>query len=176
MSGESLLIILMVGLIAGWLAGQIVQGAPGSGLSATFSSESLVPSLAVGSFRNSASTSARALSRQSSTPPSGRCYCCWSSGSFVAEAGGIEVRAEVGEDAGNRRLAGRSFGGSLEGRAFWRVEIWKRRTIERAPYQEPHWRGLIAGRSWIPILSEQFCTVFTSAWGCTRGRGDSPPP
>ena len=26
MSGESLLIILMVGLIAGWLAGQIVQG------------------------------------------------------------------------------------------------------------------------------------------------------
>jgi uncharacterized membrane protein YeaQ/YmgE (transglycosylase-associated protein family) len=27
MSGESLLIILVVGLIAGWLAGQIVQGA-----------------------------------------------------------------------------------------------------------------------------------------------------
>ena len=26
MSGESLIIILMVGLIAGWLAGQIVQG------------------------------------------------------------------------------------------------------------------------------------------------------
>ena len=26
MSGESLLIILLVGLIAGWLAGQIVQG------------------------------------------------------------------------------------------------------------------------------------------------------
>ena len=32
------------------------------------------------------------------------------------------------------------------------VEIWKRRTLERAPYQEPHWRGLTAGRSWIPIL------------------------
>ena len=127
--------------------------APGSGLSATFSSESLVPSLAVGSFRNSASTSARALSRRSSTPPAGRCYCCWSSGSFVAEAGGIEVGAEVGEDAGNRRLAGRSFGGSLEGRAFWRVEIWKRRTIERAPYQEPHRRGLAAGRSWDPVVS-----------------------
>jgi hypothetical protein len=29
-----------------------------------------------------------------STPPSGPCYCCWSSGSFVAEAGGIEVGAE----------------------------------------------------------------------------------
>jgi hypothetical protein len=27
MSGESLLIVLVVGLIAGWLAGQIVQGA-----------------------------------------------------------------------------------------------------------------------------------------------------
>ena len=26
MSGESLLIILLVGLVAGWLAGQIVQG------------------------------------------------------------------------------------------------------------------------------------------------------
>ncbi len=37
MSGESLLIILVVGLIAGWLAGQIVRGTPGSGSSATFS-------------------------------------------------------------------------------------------------------------------------------------------
>ena len=36
MSGESLVIILLVGLIAGWLAGQIVQGA-GSKSSATSS-------------------------------------------------------------------------------------------------------------------------------------------
>jgi two-component sensor histidine kinase/PAS domain-containing protein len=43
----------------------------------------------------------------------------------VTEAGGIEVGAEIGEDVGSRRLAGGSFGGSLEGRAFWRVDMEK---------------------------------------------------
>src|SRR5207344_1107332 len=107
--------------------------APASGSSATSSSESQVPSLAAGFSLSSACTSARALSWRSSTPPSARCYCCWSSGSFVAEAGGIEVGAEIGEDAGSRRLAGRSFGGSLEGRAFWRVEMEPSTYRERSP-------------------------------------------
>ena len=49
--GESLLIILVVGLVAGWLAGQIVK-APGLGLSVTSLSESSAPSLAVGCCRN----------------------------------------------------------------------------------------------------------------------------
>jgi uncharacterized membrane protein YeaQ/YmgE (transglycosylase-associated protein family) len=61
MSGESLLIILVVGLITGWLVGQIVQGA-GFGIVGDLLME-IVPSLAVGSFRNPASTSARASSR-----------------------------------------------------------------------------------------------------------------
>jgi uncharacterized membrane protein YeaQ/YmgE (transglycosylase-associated protein family) len=117
MSGESLLIILVVGLIARWLAGQMVQGARFGivgdllmGIAGAFIGSWLFPQLGL--------TSARALSRQSSTPSSGRCYCCWSSGSFVAEAGGIGVGAEIGEDAGSRWAAGQSFGGSLEGRAF----------------------------------------------------------
>ena len=38
-SGESLAVILLVGLIAGWLAGQLVQGT-GFGLVATSSSAS----------------------------------------------------------------------------------------------------------------------------------------
>jgi hypothetical protein len=64
MSGESLLVVLVVGLIAGWLAGQIVRGTA-SGSSATFSSESEVPSLAAGFSLSSACTSARALSWRS---------------------------------------------------------------------------------------------------------------
>lgn len=87
MSGESLLIILVVGLIAGWLADQMVEGAGFGivgdllmGIAGAFIGSWLLPQLGL--------TSARALSRQSSTPSSGRCYCCWSSGSFVAEAGG----------------------------------------------------------------------------------------
>jgi uncharacterized membrane protein YeaQ/YmgE (transglycosylase-associated protein family) len=125
MSGESLLVVLVVGLIAGWLAGQIVQdtgfGIVGDlliGIGGAF----------IGSWLSlsSACTSARALSWRSSTPPSARCYCCWSSGSFVAEAGGIEVGAEigeeeVGEDVGSRRLAG------AESRELFGRQTWKRR-------------------------------------------------
>jgi uncharacterized membrane protein YeaQ/YmgE (transglycosylase-associated protein family) len=74
MSGESLLIILVVGLIAGWLAGQIVQG---TGFGIVGDLLIGIAGAFIGSWlRNSASTSARALSRQSSTPPSARCYCC----------------------------------------------------------------------------------------------------
>jgi uncharacterized membrane protein YeaQ/YmgE (transglycosylase-associated protein family) len=117
MSCESPQIILMVGLIAGWLAGQMVQGG-GFGIvgdllmeiAGAFIGSWLLPQLRL--------TSARALSRRSSTPSSGRCYCCWSSGSFVAEAAGEGVGAELGEDVGGRSTAEQSFGGSLEGRAF----------------------------------------------------------
>jgi uncharacterized membrane protein YeaQ/YmgE (transglycosylase-associated protein family) len=72
MSGESLLIILVVGLIAEWLAGQMVQGAGFGivgdllmGIAGAFIGNWLLPQLGL--------TLARALSRQSSTPSSGRC-------------------------------------------------------------------------------------------------------
>src|SRR4029077_5089638 len=120
MSGESLLVVLVVGLIAGSLAGQIVQGT-GFGIVGDLLIGIAVPSLAAGFSLSSACTSARALSWRSSTPPSARCYCCWSSGSFVAEAGGIEVGAEigeeeVGEDVSSRRVQGPSLESHLEGR------------------------------------------------------------
>jgi uncharacterized membrane protein YeaQ/YmgE (transglycosylase-associated protein family) len=76
MSGESLLIILVVGLIAGWLAGQIVQGTGFGivgdlliGIAGAFIGNWLLPQLGL--------TSAQVLSRRSLTPPSARCYCCW---------------------------------------------------------------------------------------------------
>ncbi len=71
MSGESLLIILVVGVMAGWLAGQIVQGTGFGivgdliiGVVGAFIGGWLLP--------NSASTLARALSRRSSTLLSAR--------------------------------------------------------------------------------------------------------
>ena len=67
MAGENLLIILVVGLIAGWLAGQMVQGAGFGivgellmGVAGAFIGRWLLPQLGL--------TSARALSRQLSTP------------------------------------------------------------------------------------------------------------
>ena len=42
MSSESLLVVLLVGLVAGWLAGQSCKE-PASGSSATLSSDSWVP-------------------------------------------------------------------------------------------------------------------------------------
>jgi hypothetical protein len=56
MSGESLLIILFVGLVAGWLAGQIVQGLASDFL-ATLLSESWAPLSEAGCSRNSESIS-----------------------------------------------------------------------------------------------------------------------
>ena len=77
---------------------------------------------------------------------SDRAEICQLADAGVAEAGGIEVGAEVGEDAGN--TAGRTKFWELLGEwLFLRVEIWTRRTIERAPYEELRWRGLTANRS-----------------------------
>ena len=71
MSGESLLIILVVGLIAGWLAGQIVQGTGFGligdliiGVVGAFIGGWLLPQLGI-----------HLGSPRSSTPPSVR-WCC----------------------------------------------------------------------------------------------------
>ena len=68
MSGESLLVILLVGLIAGWLAGQIVQGT-GFGIIGDLVIGIVGAFIGVGCFPGSVSILARALLRQSSTPP-----------------------------------------------------------------------------------------------------------
>jgi uncharacterized membrane protein YeaQ/YmgE (transglycosylase-associated protein family) len=60
MSGQEFLIILLVGLIAGWLAGKIVRGT-GYGLVTDSAMESSVLSLASGCCLNQAFTSAAAL-------------------------------------------------------------------------------------------------------------------
>ena len=70
MSNESLLIILGVGLIAGWLAGQFVQGT-GFGIVGDLII-GIVGAFIGSCFLNSASILARALLRRSSTPPSAR--------------------------------------------------------------------------------------------------------
>jgi uncharacterized membrane protein YeaQ/YmgE (transglycosylase-associated protein family) len=69
MSGDSLLIILVVGLIAGWLAGQIVQG---TGFGIVGDIIIGVVGAFIGSWLllNSVFTSAPALLPLSSTPPS----------------------------------------------------------------------------------------------------------
>ena len=75
MSGESLLIILLVGLVAGWLAGQIVQGT-GFGLIGD-----LVVGI-IGAFIGSwvlpqlGSILVRASWLRSQTPPSAQSCCC----------------------------------------------------------------------------------------------------
>ena len=74
MSSESLTVILAVGLIAGWLAGQIVRG---TGYGIINDLASWVPLSAGGCCLNSASTSALASSLQSSTPLSARCCSFW---------------------------------------------------------------------------------------------------
>jgi hypothetical protein len=103
MSGESLLIILLVGLIAGWLAGQIVQGT-GFGIVGD-----LLIGI-VGAFIGSWLSATRR--------PSWPGHCCGDhqrhhrrddpvadpSGSFVAEADGAAVEDEVGRYVGSRRL------------------------------------------------------------------------
>jgi hypothetical protein len=47
-----------------------------------------------------------------------RAEICQLADAGVAEAGGTEVGEEIGEDAGRQWAAGRSFGGSLEGKLF----------------------------------------------------------
>ena len=96
MSGESLLVILLVGVIAGWLAGQIVRGT-GFGLIADLVVGIMVPSLGTGCCLGSVSISVSELSRRSSTPRLARSCCCSSSGSSGAAAIG---RTAVGAGGG----------------------------------------------------------------------------
>lgn len=96
MSGESVLVILLVGLIAGWLAGQIVRGR-GYGIISDLIIGIIGAFIGDGCCRNSTSTLARALSLRSSTPRSGRCCSCWFSVSFAAEATGEADGAGDGE-------------------------------------------------------------------------------
>ena len=75
MSSQSLLVILLVGLIAGWLAGQIVRG-PGFGIVGdlvigiigAFIGSWLLPQLGI--------HLGTGIVRRSSTPPSVRWSCC----------------------------------------------------------------------------------------------------
>jgi uncharacterized membrane protein YeaQ/YmgE (transglycosylase-associated protein family) len=76
MSSESLLVILFVGLVAGWLAGQIVRGTGFGilgdlvvGILGAFSGSWLLPQLGI-------SILVPAWSVQSSTLPSVR-FCCF---------------------------------------------------------------------------------------------------
>ena len=99
MSSESLLVILFVGLAAGWLAGQIVDGTGFGllgdviiGIIGAFIGNWLMPRL--GLYLGAGHRRAR-----SSTPPSAPSCCCLSSGSF--EAAG--VGAAVGVNGWNRR-------------------------------------------------------------------------
>ena len=101
MSSESLLVILFVGLVAGWLAGQIVRGTGFGivgdliiGILGAFIGSWLRPS--------SASISAEVSSARSSMPPSAR-YCCssWCGFSAVAVDGEADGAA-VGD--GNKSM------------------------------------------------------------------------
>jgi uncharacterized membrane protein YeaQ/YmgE (transglycosylase-associated protein family) len=69
MSGESLLVILFVGIVAGWLAGQIVRGA-GFGLVGD-----LIVGV-IGAFVASLCTLVRELFRKSSIQPLAQLCCC----------------------------------------------------------------------------------------------------
>ena len=74
MSAESLLVILLVGLIAGWLAGQIVRGT-GFGLIADMCIGIVGALIVAGCYLAWAYTLVLALWRRSSQLPSAP-YCC----------------------------------------------------------------------------------------------------
>ena len=75
MSNESLLVILFVGLVAGWLAGQVVKGA-GFGLIGDLVIGIIGASLATGCCLELVSISVPELSPRSSTLPSApSCFC-----------------------------------------------------------------------------------------------------
>ena len=76
LSNQSLFVILLVGIVAGWLAGKAVRGT-GSELSAISSSGSLALSSAIGCCPASASIWVLEWLLQSSTQLLGR-YCCCS--------------------------------------------------------------------------------------------------
>ena len=103
MQGESLLVIIAVGVIAGWLAGQFVRGTGYGlindlviGVIGAFIGGWLLPQLNI--------HLGGALSPQSSTPRSARCCSSWSFASFAAAAAG----AAVGAGAGKRDAQGRA--------------------------------------------------------------------
>src|SRR5215468_7210035 len=85
MSNESILVILLVGLIAGWLAGQIVKGT-GYGLIADICI-GIIGAL-IGSWPSWASTSAPASCRRSSWPPLVPLFSWSFCGSLTAAADG----------------------------------------------------------------------------------------
>ena len=79
LSNQSLLVILIVGILAGWLAGKVVRGAGFGilgdllvGIVGAFVGNWLLPRMGA--------TSAPAWSARSSTPRSARSCCCLSSG------------------------------------------------------------------------------------------------
>ena len=74
MSAESLLVILLIGAIAGWLAGQIVQGT-GFGLVGDIIIESSAPSSPVGYFPSLVFILVLAFLLQSLLPQSAPCCC-----------------------------------------------------------------------------------------------------
>ena len=77
LSTESILVILVVGIVAGWLAGKVVRGA-GFGLIGDLLVGIAGAFVAARLFPSSAFTSAPASSRRSSIRRWARSSCCWS--------------------------------------------------------------------------------------------------
>ena len=75
MSGQELLIILLVGLVAGWLAGQIVRGT-GYGLIADIAIGIVGALIGAWLLPQLGSIWAAASLPPSSRPPSARYFCC----------------------------------------------------------------------------------------------------
>ncbi len=103
MSNESLLVILFVGLVAGWLAGQIVWGSGFGligdlimGIIGAFIGDWLLPRIGI---------HLGALFRRSSTPPSAPSYfCLWCGFCEVAAAlGAAGADADGGSGRGKKR-------------------------------------------------------------------------
>ena len=93
LSDESLLVILVVGIAAGWLAGQIVRGT-GLGLG------DLVVGIAGPSDISATWDPSSSGIVSIFLKPRARCCCSLSSGSSADGADGEEAGAECGEDAG----------------------------------------------------------------------------
>jgi len=98
MSNESLLVILVVGVVAGWLAGKIVQGT-GFGIIGDLIIGVIGAFIGGCCCPNWAFSWAPESSRRSS-PTIGGCCSCSSSDCCVAEAGGEEVGEEALRSAG----------------------------------------------------------------------------